>query len=133
MNTFATLERLARGRNDSYQLQLKMFRFANKELIRQARDENLDGATMAFMQLTSSCVNCHRVVRDTQQTFTHVIRSDADYYITGPQQAKPPEGKFIKGTQVRIIMTAGSYTKVTSNAGVTAFVATDSLSKIPPK
>jgi hypothetical protein len=36
-------------------------------LIRQADKENLDGAALAYVQLTLSCVNCHKVVRDSRQ------------------------------------------------------------------
>jgi hypothetical protein len=43
---------------------LTLFQTANRELIRAAENENLDGATLAYLQLTLSCVNCHKVVRD---------------------------------------------------------------------
>jgi hypothetical protein len=33
------------------------------ELSRKAKDKNLDGATLAYFRLTSSCVNCHKYVR----------------------------------------------------------------------
>jgi hypothetical protein len=42
---------------------LRLFEFADRELIRAAREENLYGATLAFTQLTISCVNCHKIVR----------------------------------------------------------------------
>jgi hypothetical protein len=44
--------------------QLRLFEFANRELIRAAREKNIDAATLAFNQLTVSCVNCHKIVRD---------------------------------------------------------------------
>jgi hypothetical protein len=31
--------------------------------VRQAKKENLEGSTLAFNQLTVSCVNCHRSLR----------------------------------------------------------------------
>jgi cytochrome c556 len=33
------------------------------ELATKARDKNLDGATLAYVRLTMSCVNCHKYVR----------------------------------------------------------------------
>ena len=33
------------------------------ELTKAARAKNLDGATLAYMQLTMSCVNCHKYTR----------------------------------------------------------------------
>jgi cytochrome c556 len=58
-----TIERFIRGRNPEYRAQLEIFRFANSELIRQAEKKNIDGAALAFHQLTLSCVNCHKQIR----------------------------------------------------------------------
>ena len=33
------------------------------DLAKTARDKNLDGATLAYVRLTMSCVNCHKYVR----------------------------------------------------------------------
>jgi hypothetical protein len=33
------------------------------ELIEQASRKNVDGATLAYLQLTMTCVNCHKYVR----------------------------------------------------------------------
>ena len=54
------------GREDlpEYKRQLRYFDDANKELIRQAGKKNLGGATLAYTQMTLSCVHCHNVVRD---------------------------------------------------------------------
>ena len=49
------------------------------------------------------------------------------YYLTGPQQARPPDGYFEKGTRVRLVSGAGSYSVVESETGVTGYVPTDSL------
>ena len=45
-------------------MQLQIFQNANQQMIRMADDENLDGAALAYVQLTLSCVNCHKIVRD---------------------------------------------------------------------
>jgi hypothetical protein len=65
--TLATLneaEGFVRRRNPSYRTQLRIFQYAVEELRRQAMRENLEGAALAFNQLTLSCVHCHRDLRD---------------------------------------------------------------------
>ncbi len=47
-----------------YRRQVQLFELANQELIRAAQEKNLEAATLAFNQLTLSCVNCHKVMRD---------------------------------------------------------------------
>lgn len=47
----------------AYRTQFRVFQFANEELIRFAADKNIDGAALAFTQLTLSCVNCHKQLR----------------------------------------------------------------------
>ena len=64
MSVFTELETWSRSALPRYDTQLKIFRFANQDLIRQAEAKNLDGVTLAYVQLTLSCVNCHKVVRD---------------------------------------------------------------------
>ena len=49
------------------------------------------------------------------------------YYLTGPQQARPPDGSFAKGTKVALVLNAGSYSLVTSQSGITAYVSSGSL------
>ena len=34
------------------------------DLMKKARARNLDGATLAYVQMTMSCVKCHKYVRD---------------------------------------------------------------------
>jgi hypothetical protein len=34
-----------------------------EELSKNARDKNIDGATLSYLRLTISCVNCHKYVR----------------------------------------------------------------------
>ncbi|MBX9655695.1 hypothetical protein K2Y11_18930 [bacterium] len=41
-------------------------RVAN-ELIRAANNKNLDSATLAYVQLTMNCVNCHKHVREARR------------------------------------------------------------------
>lgn len=58
-------------------------------------------------------------------TFTHVIAAETEYYTTGPQQGRSPDGKFPSGTRVNIVEEAGSYILVRSEGGVEAFVTAD--------
>jgi cytochrome c556 len=65
-----SMERLSRiegfvRRSDvkNYRTQLGVFEFANQELGKMAAQKNLDGAALAFTQMTLSCVNCHKLIR----------------------------------------------------------------------
>lgn len=35
------------------------------DLVKQAKDKNVDGATIAYFKLTTTCVQCHKFVRNT--------------------------------------------------------------------
>ena len=59
--------------------------------------------------------------------FSHVIVAETEYYTTGPQQGRPPDGKFPAGTNVSIVEEAGSYVLVRSESGVEAYVAADAV------
>lgn len=50
-----------------YMRQLSYFEMANRELLRQARAKNVEGAVLAYNQLNTSCVQCHKVVRDSKK------------------------------------------------------------------
>jgi hypothetical protein len=39
------------------------------ELARKAKQKNLDGATLAYLKLTMSCVKCHQYTRDNRVTW----------------------------------------------------------------
>lgn len=57
------IEKFVRGRDQAYRAQLDIFRFAVHELRDQSEAKNIDGATLAFHQMTLSCVNCHKLLR----------------------------------------------------------------------
>lgn len=70
--------------------------------------------------------------------WTHVVAAETVYYTTGPQQGRPPDGKFAGGTPVGLVEEAGSYVLVHSAEGITAYVAADavksaSAAKLPPE
>lgn len=66
MNNLGLLEKSRHAQSAAYQTQLQVFRFANNELERLAQEKNLDGASLAYTQMTLSCVNCHRFLRKQQ-------------------------------------------------------------------
>ncbi len=35
------------------------------EMVKKAKEKNIDGATLAYVRLTINCVNCHKYVRET--------------------------------------------------------------------
>ena len=49
---------------EEYIRQSKEFRRATDNLTAAAEKKNLDGAVLAYFQLTQSCVSCHKYVRD---------------------------------------------------------------------
>ena len=55
------------------------------------------------------------------------------YYTGGPQQGRPPEGEFIKGTRVQVLENAGSYSIVRFAAGIEAYVSTGAINPAPEK
>lgn len=65
MQAFNKFESLLRRRPPGYVAQLELFKDANAELIKQANRENLDGATLAYTQLTLSCIHCHKRLRES--------------------------------------------------------------------
>jgi hypothetical protein len=63
LNFVGYLSAWLRAEEPDYKRQVTYFEFAAKELIRQSKEKNVDGATLAYNQLTTSCVQCHKVVR----------------------------------------------------------------------
>ena len=63
LNLVDYFEVISRTRGDEYRQHSNLFSAANLELIRQAEAKNIYGATLAYNQLTVSCVQCHVAVR----------------------------------------------------------------------
>lgn len=57
------LERFVRRTPEGYREQMSQFNYANKKLLSAVDAENLEAATLAFHQLTTSCVSCHQALR----------------------------------------------------------------------
>src|SRR5579864_2880793 len=49
-----------------YQLHSNEFRRAAEKISRRAKEKNLDGVTLAYFDLTMSCVRCHEYVREVR-------------------------------------------------------------------
>ena len=49
--------------NPSYEAQSKAFRQHVDSLVKAAKKEDLDAATLAYVRMTMSCVDCHKAVR----------------------------------------------------------------------
>ena len=63
MQALGKLEGFVRSGSPEYTAQMHMFDMSNTDLIVQARKGNIEGATLAFNHLTSSCVACHTELR----------------------------------------------------------------------
>jgi hypothetical protein len=66
MRSLSKIEGFIRRQTPGYRTQLRIFEDAADEIIRQANRDNVDGAALAFTQMTISCVNCHKHLRETK-------------------------------------------------------------------
>lgn len=66
MRTLGKIEAFIRSRTPGYRMQLQIFEESNEEILRQANKDNVEGAALAFTQLTISCVNCHKQLREAK-------------------------------------------------------------------
>ena len=70
LETVSAVEGFVRRGIPGYSTQLRSFEFAVDEIKVQARQENIEGVTLGFQQLTLSCVNCHKQVRQREAPAT---------------------------------------------------------------
>jgi hypothetical protein len=49
--------------NPDYEQQSVIFRRQVDSLVKAAKNKNLDAATLAYVRVTMSCVDCHKLVR----------------------------------------------------------------------
>jgi hypothetical protein len=49
-----------------YELHSDEFRRAADNIVQKAADKNLDGVTLAYFDLTMSCVRCHQHIREVR-------------------------------------------------------------------
>jgi hypothetical protein len=104
---------------------------------------NQTGAMLAAAALVISLLftGCRRETRYRSPTSapstrpalsrsTHELTSDAVYYLGSPMQGRSPEGTFEAGTRVNVLETMGEYSRVKSESGVTAWVASGALKPV---
>lgn len=60
----AAAEFMTAYKSEEYVVRLNDFRRAAQSVAKAAKEENLDGATLAYLDMTLSCVKCHRLTRD---------------------------------------------------------------------
>jgi hypothetical protein len=53
------------------------FRAAVAKMAKKAKEKNLDGATLAYMEMTLTCVRCHQYVREVQDVRWDGLRGAA--------------------------------------------------------
>jgi hypothetical protein len=70
------LEGFVRSRNADYRTHLQTFQQATGELASQAKKKNIDGVTLAYHQLTVSCVRCHQSLREPGDQPKRIITPD---------------------------------------------------------
>jgi hypothetical protein len=66
MRVLGKIEGFVRGHSGSYTTHLQSFDLATRELKRNAKAKSIEGATLAFNQLTTSCVTCHQSLRTAE-------------------------------------------------------------------
>jgi hypothetical protein len=54
-----------------YELFLNEFRRNAQELMKAGQQKNLDAASLAYVQVTLSCVSCHQFIRKSSDTGSH--------------------------------------------------------------
>jgi hypothetical protein len=50
-----------------YEMHSNEFRRSAENVVQAAKNKNLDGATLAYMEMTMVCVRCHKHVREVRQ------------------------------------------------------------------
>jgi hypothetical protein len=68
--------------------------------------------------------------KEPGRPFTHELVREQPYYLDGPQQGRPPDGKFAAGTRVALVSRSGNYCRVDDDAGVQAYVECESLKEL---
>jgi gamma-glutamylcysteine synthetase len=75
-----TEEWLMHNKSPRYEMHSNEFRRAAETLIRKAKDKNMDGTTLAFFEMTMSCVRCHQYVREVRDARLPNMPLDGIYF-----------------------------------------------------
>jgi hypothetical protein len=54
------------SKSPQYEMRSNEFRRTAEELVKNAKAKNLDAAALSYVELTMTCVKCHKYGRDTQ-------------------------------------------------------------------
>jgi len=92
-----------------------------------AEQDRRKAAENNLKQIELPLKNYHETHKSSDSATSHVVTVETEYYTTGPQQGRPPDGKFSAGTKVSIVEEAGSYVLVKSEDGVEAYIAADAV------
>lgn len=63
--------------SDDFKLFTSVYRRSADKLMQAAQEKNLDLASLEYFQLTTSCVNCHRYMRETRLAGDIVLPEDS--------------------------------------------------------
>lgn len=55
-------------KTEEYEFQMRAFQKSAETLVEKARSKNLDGATLAFLDMNISCVGCHSHFKKNKKT-----------------------------------------------------------------
>lgn len=55
-------------KTSQYELHSNEFRRNAEELVKNAKDKNLDAAALSYVEMTLTCVRCHKYVREERMT-----------------------------------------------------------------
>jgi len=67
---------------------------------------------------------------DRKNAVIYIVTKNTPYYNFGPQQHKPSDGYFARGTKLRLLKASGSYALVESESGIQTYVAMSDLAKL---
>lgn len=92
-----------------------------------AEEARRKSAENNLKQMELALKNYHATYKSSDSTASHVVAAETEYYTTGPQQGRPPDGTFPAGTKVSIVEESGSYVLVKSEDGTEAYIAADAV------
>ena len=72
-------EFFAAHKTPMYEVHTNNFRRAAETIIQKAKDKNLDGATLAYVDMTVTCVRCHQHTREIRATSLPLPSSRSEY------------------------------------------------------
>ena len=78
------VEGFVRRKNPNYRAHLNTFSRVSAEIERQAVKQNIEGATLAFNQLTVSCVDCHKSLRSDDAAAVGTVPESTETPPTAP-------------------------------------------------